>query len=352
MKVALVIKEKISKRPPIQALLSDLKKIENIKITLISADNEVFDEDVNHWMFPGDEIKSKLVYYYKFRKFVIQKINENGGYDLIWFGSFDTLIPLLYSKILENTTYNVQMQELYDNFPIRRFLAKKACQNARNIIVPEYNRAHIIKCYFSLINLPKVLPNKPSLRLDDDIIKKSLDIEKNIINNGKVKLIYQGHIGKDRNLDIIAKYCHKHKNKVDLYLMGTDHGYVSELKTINPGLIYLGYVKPPHHLRLTSLMDIGVMHYSHTDLNNIFCAPNKIWEYSFFNLPSIANDLPGITHYITRFKCGEIYSDERELEVMLDKLIDRLDDYKLGSASFYSSIDRYEIVRNIVEDVR
>ncbi|PMG97745.1 hypothetical protein [Vibrio breoganii] len=348
MKITLILKDKISERPPIQALLEDLLALNEHELQLISLDNVIYNSKVSHDIFKCDS-RLKIAQYYKFRLYSERQIKKFEP-DLIWFCSLDSILPLLYSSIFKEHKYNIQLQELYDKFKFRRFLIKNICRLADNVIVPEYNRAHIIKYYFNLNELPIVLPNKPSSNIDLTKLDLPTGVRSLISSNNKIKVIYQGHIGADRNIDLIAHQCLLNSNHVELYLMGKDHGYLDKLKKINPDIIYLGYLKPPYHLVVTSMMDLGVMHYSHRDLNNIFCAPNKIWEYTGFGLPIISNDMPGVTYMIEKYNIGEIYNSSKDVENAFLKLIKGIDTYKSNSEEFFNSVSRRDIVVKLVNE--
>ena len=45
---------------------------------------------------------------------------------------------------------------------------------------------------------------------------------------------------------------------------------------------------------MTSHAYIGAVTYTRTSFNHLFCAPNKIWEYSGAAVPMISDDLPGL----------------------------------------------------------
>ncbi|KAA6307134.1 hypothetical protein EZS27_041199, partial [termite gut metagenome] len=38
---------------------------------------------------------------------------------------------------------------------------------------------------------------------------------------------------------------------------------------------------------------IGIVSYAFDDLNHVFCAPNKTWEYTGFGIPMLGNNAPG-----------------------------------------------------------
>lgn len=62
----------------------------------------------------------------------------------------------------------------------------------------------------------------------------------------------------------------------------------------------LPYITAPYHLEVTSHAFIGILIYAPvygtftSPLNSIYCAPNKLYEFSHFGIPMIGNNIPGL----------------------------------------------------------
>ncbi|MEZ9921128.1 glycosyltransferase [Vibrio breoganii] len=350
MKILLVLKEEIRRRPPIQSLLADLLTLD-IDVSLISLDGASFNENITHYIDEKSKSKNKLIKYYDFRQRV-HKVLKNNDFDYIWFCSLDSYLPLLYSKHVTAAKVILQLQELYDRFKGRLNLIRPNAKMFKAILVPEYNRAHILKVWLDLDYVPFVLPNKPSDTILENVLNTNrIDAQQTelIKDNGKIRIIYQGHIDSDRSLLDIARICNSYHDDVELYLLGKEHNnYLSKIKQINPNVIYLGWVNPPEHLYVTREMDIGILEYKHIDLNNVFCAPNKIWEYTAFGMPVISNDLPGVSMLIEKYDIGMIYRNFEDFELKLCDLIKNFNKYRTNAEQFYKSVDRVAIINEII----
>ena len=117
-------------------------------------------------------------------------------------------------------------------------------------------------------------------------------------------------------------------------------------------VFYLGLFKPPIHLEVTKMCDVGILTYSYVNLNNLFCAPNKIWEYSAYQLPTISNFLPGINNHIQNHNSGEIIKDLKnhdEIEQKINKIILNYNHYKTGSKELYSSVDLNILYKELIK---
>jgi len=63
--------------------------------------------------------------------------------------------------------------------------------------------------------------------------------------------------------------------------------------------------------RVLARYDVGLAFYDNTNLNNYFCAPNKIYDYLMCRLPVIANDYPGLRQLLEANGVGCCLADLR-----------------------------------------
>ena len=235
----------------------------------------------------------------------------------------------------------------------------KASQNADIVVVPEYNRAHIQKSVYQLKDLPVILPNKP----DNHPEKRFLDIKNreimdkisDIKKSGKKIVLYMGIIGEERPLDKIIEAIKTVKNEFELVIIGRPSLYLNKLKEKYPdGFSYLGYFVPPQHLSVASHADIGLLIYVGDDkklgLNALYCAPNKIYEYTGFSMPIIANDIPGLHGIIENSSCGECvdFNNLESIVAGLKNCIKNYDIYSENAKKYYNSIDISAIIEKII----
>lgn len=248
---------------------------------------------------------NKIINIWRFRKLLSSTLSKK-KYDIIWIGSVDTAVYC--KKILKgykNTIFNIF--ELYDKFPNILSRIKEVAQKAKVVIVPEYNRAHILKVWLNLQKRPLVIPNKPYF---PEVIaeKSTLEIVKKLKSLNKKIILYQGWISEERDISRIieALSMMETQDEFKLVLMGP----VVERKSLNiikekyPNVIYIPYLKPPQHLYVTELAYIGIATYDDSSLNTIFCAPNKIYEYALKGVPILARDIPGLKNTVGNHNIG------------------------------------------------
>ena len=70
--------------------------------------------------------------------------------------------------------------------------------------------------------------------------------------------------------------------------------------------LYLGSVKPPHHLEVASHADVAYISYiaQNGSINAVFCAPNKVYEFAGFGVPMLCNDNPGLKYTVEHNRMG------------------------------------------------
>lgn len=236
---------------------------------------------------------------------------------------------------------------------------KKVAQNAKITVVPEYNRAHMQKYFFNLNKLPLILPNKPldiiegkNLYIDNRENREKIE---NIKRTGKKIILYMGIIGPERPLEKIIEVTRTHKDKYEFVILGRPSTYLDYLEQkYNGDFTYLGFVTPPNHINIASHADIGVLIYipqGKIGLNALYCAPNKIYEYSGLGLPVITNDIPGLYNLVKSYNCGVSFDldDIQDIICKISEVMDHYAEYQNGAYQLFKSVDVREIVNRIID---
>jgi glycosyltransferase involved in cell wall biosynthesis len=338
----------LKKFPPIISLIHYTNRLKINVVLVCSSCSQELKENLNsqNLMIIESNLKkvkknnriSEWVNFHKKSWDVIKKYPKA----YIWISTGDTALALGYRIIKKE--YSLQLLELYDKFPIYKIFLKKIAKKAKVVIVPENNRANIIKVWWKLNALPIVIPNKPlihsrvrNLELKDESLNKLITKLKS-----KKIILYQGLIYKERNLIEIAKALNALSQDFVLLLLGSDiDGSLENLIKINPNLIHIPFVTPPDHLNITSHAYIGIATYDDSSLNNVFCAPNKIYEYSGFSIPMLCRDIPGLKYTVDVSNAGICVDTDNQEEIInaiisIDKSYDT---YSKNSYEFYDLID-------------
>jgi len=285
----------------------------------------------------------KLFTWCRFRLQATRRIRRLQFYTL-YIGTADTAIALkgFFEKQFD---YVLHLRELYDQYPVYMFLLKNIACNAKKVVVPEINRAHIYRVHFRLGQTPVVIPNKPfyhprEKRLDLAFLQDSVRLR----IESKVNIVYQGLLHEERDLTSLVKGVLGFDN-CNLILMGRDYGMLKKYLEINSNIIHIPFVTPPQHLNITSWATVGIISYDLDSLNTVYCAPNKIWEFAGFGVPILGNINPGIVNYVKWFNAGEIVDFKNVDEIVsgLTVMFNNIEDYENSAIELYESFNNFSI---------
>lgn len=270
---------------------------------------------------------------------------DSTTHDLLWIIHEETLHEFYHA--LTGKKYIVSFYELNDHR--RNFLdgMQLALHDAQEVMVPEYNRACILRVWEKLKKTPTVVPNKSLYH----------PLERNIKNpysdqlEGKKIILYQGYIQRSRNIDTV---CEAVKDMPDytIVMMGKgDQTYIDELKSKYPHIIHISFVIPPNHLYITSYARIAIVKYDFVVMNAIFCAPNKIWEYTGFGIPVLCHNIPGLEYTIGCYKAGVCcdMDDKDEVKRAILMMDANYEQYSKNALTFYNSCDIKQKILAIAE---
>lgn len=359
MKIVIVHKSSISSFPPILSLIDVLFSL-GVEIHIICGeDNSEFLSDLRTkckeiHVIPYSNYSGKIgkiiTWLNVRKKFWSLIIKHSYEKELIWIPTADTTLAL--GKKLLKYRFILNIYELFDTFPRYKNGLEIFAKRAKVVVCPEITRAHIFKSWWNLKDLPVVLPNKPYFINREKFRPLPSEIQ-NIINkikeSNKKIAIYQGILTQDRGLDSLCKAFNFNKNFA-LILMGKETKLSKQLLINYPNIFYIPFILPPYHLNITSHANIGVLSYDNSSLNNIFCAPNKIWEYSGIGLPMLGNEIPGLINVIENKKIGKTVNFEHvdRINEALDELDKKYESYCENSYNFFDSVDIKDVIQKIL----
>ena len=297
----------------------------------------------------------KIQSYTTYRKHAIKFIKDNYEKgDCIWPGTADSAFSL--RGFIERYPYVLSVLELYDTNSFYRKQVAKLVHTAQAIIACESTRASIMKSWWKLERKPYVMPNKPYSHpktrcLQGTTVQTQEAIEK--IKDKKI-ILYQGIISADRDLGLLAKALKRIDEDIYLVLMGkTFYDGVEKVKQIYDKTIYLGFFSAPVHLEITSYATVGVANYDDSCLNNLFCAPNKIFEYSGFGMPILCSDSPGLQNTVGKYNAGVCvdFSSENAVVEGIKDIFNNASHYSIGAKKMFESVDNLSTMKDIVDTI-
>lgn len=380
MKIIIPTFERIEWMPPTITMLKELNKngYEVLVITLFPSQylEELNLDNVSQLSLTSKERSlQKKIRYIKglsgilyrldllYKKIIARKLRSvlRDSYkqgDLLWVVNEMTVI-LGGASWLKKYKYLFTIYELHElNYRNRNII--KAAQHAENVIVPEYCRAHIMKFWYNLNRVPLIIPNKSDVIFSKDVLDLPNYVQEAIVtveklkSKGKFLLVYMGIISRERPLDAILSAIRNH-SQYHLVVLGRETEYLHTLeRNYRESLTYLGNFLPPYHLQVAQNADAGILVYTpaskNSGLNALFCAPNKIWEYSGLGLPVIANDIPGLKFEVEYSNIGHCVDFTSEVDILkaITRISENCSAYNKASADYYSSKDISAIYRDII----
>lgn len=254
-------------------------------------------EKISEQPYPVSFLKrtiAKLSAFFIFYKFLLRHANE---FDVIWVAAWD--FPLL-KKILSFKKFKGKLvYQMHELEPEKFRFAKLADY----VIVPDENRGWISYFLGGFKRPPLVLPNIPYIPAN---LKNQNDTEFKVLKRqrpeGTKFILYQGFLDYEKRclLELLESLQQIPEN-IELVIMPANASNNEVIKRINNDSEALGIrhrvhiissVGAPLHLLSVAEADVGIGLYRPTSLNQIYAAPNRIYEFTYFGIPLILPDFP------------------------------------------------------------
>lgn len=366
MRIALILKDNINRRPPILSVAHQLLDLIGRDLTLIVTGVlpetlALFEErgarvficqpPATHFLHVH-AVEATLAWT-SFRYQVGRILREN-QFDYLWCGSADAALALGNSLLKHR--FILQVQELYDAVPAYRRRLASFMRAATHVIVPEETRAHVFRAWYKLSSTPTVLPNKPYAHPRKRNIPishpKIAEVFSTIPAETHV-VFYQGILKPERDLRPVIRAVEE-MGKGWVFMvqgMGAKGEYYKKLRQ-DHSFLEIPTMPAPYHLAVTSRVFCGLVTYTHQDLNCEFCAPNKIYEYAGFGLPMLANDVLGLRRTVEENKMGICCNFDtmtvHEIQDALHMLSANYGVYSANASHFFESCDNEATLRAVL----
>lgn len=362
MKIYYILKKGFQCYPP---CLAQLLYLDDLGVELevyhgknSEAINDILNQrNINHHTLESDRnnlskfqsAQTLLKYTLEVKK-ILKGIPDNG---IIWFGNCESVITV-WRKILDRK-FVLSVLELDNLDSLIGKQLKKFINHARAVLCCEKHRAAIMRVYYHLEREPYVLPNKPYDFKNDSV---ALDEKyKAIIEPIKDKFIvlYQGIVSPDRPLDKIADALNSlNDENICFLVLGTAKDeYQVELKKHYSRVVFGGFIPSPQHLLVTKYAKIGIANYDYSCLNNIFCAPNKIYEYAKFGIPMLTSANIGLTETVgvaNAAVCVD-FCDVEQIAAGINIIKDNYSFYAKSAINFYDGTSNFETIKKVMDEL-
>lgn len=293
----------LSFAPPIINAINYLATFEKVSVFSYFINENQFDSSVtlkriSKTPYPKTKFRriiAKLKCWIIFYLFLFKNAKE---FDYIWIGVWDyslIMFVLRFSGFKGEVIY--QLNELkFDQF--------EYCRKVDHVFVPDENRGWIAFFIGKFKKPPLVLPNIPFLPSSLSLSEVSeIDQIREKHSAPDVKIIlYQGTIDYDKRCikELLTAISKLPENFLLVIMPGnfSDTVIIERIKIDIESLklahrVYLiKSVKAPGHLVTVKKADIGIGLYRPISLNQVYAAPNRLYEFTKFDIPVILPDFP------------------------------------------------------------
>ena len=359
--------------PPVISLIQNLMQNE-IKVDVISSTEYT---RIPHWMKDSDffnyiyapfnvnaGVKAKLIRAFSDKKRIRNTVKESmRTSDLLW-TTTDVTVKILGNLVLDYK-HVMQLMELIQYFPhftkikSLAFPLDEYARKAHKVVVPDLDRAYIQQAWWNLPELPIILPNKPYSLETGELSSETLLALEKIKSEKRKVILYTGIITPERNIEDFAKALQGSKDFV-LYMIGRSpigENYIEQLLHNHPNIEYLGYHTAPAHLAFIQYAYIGLTPYVptksklHPVINALYCAPNKIYEYSAFGVPMVGTNVLGLLRPFEQFGIGKCVKDMSPASILdsIQYIDAHHNEMNENCYKFFRKDDLNKIVHDILE---
>jgi len=199
-------------------------------------------------------------------------------------------------------------------------------RRAELIITANEERAQLMQTHYGLIRMPVVLRNIPPMKNVSEQERKTLLARyPELVRRypGERLVLYQGDVSLSRGIDRFVEALAYLPSEYRMVVVGGGPD-LERLREIGQPFerqgrfATLGRVE---HCLLPAIIakaDVGIVTYPFRGQNNIYCAPNKLFEYVQGGLPVVATDQPPLRRLVERYGIGRLVSEHDSSEQLAE----------------------------------
>jgi len=225
------------------------------------------------------------------------------------------------------------------------YLLERAIVNRADfVIAANKDRAHLMQRHYDLNIIPIVIqnisPKWDNIICESELITRYPTLSRKFPNERL--LIYQGDVSLCRGIDRFLRALIYLPDNYRLIVVGGGPDLEKLISMAEPfertgRFVALGRVDNKFLPFILQLADLGIITYSFEGLNNIYCAPNKIFEYAQAGLPMVSTDQLPLCKLIKRYYIGELIGKKdgpEDIALCIFKLIEKISLYKRNLKKF------------------
>jgi hypothetical protein len=330
-----------------------IKAIQKISVVTVFSNGDKLD-GVNNVIFKS-KMKRNIFKYFDIVLNFVKQFN-NSEYAIYYANDFHSALPMLLLKKWRKSILIYDAYELY--IPIKgepwnlylsffHLFEKEIINKSDLIFCAHQKRAELMKDYYGLKETPIAISNVSKLQLSQKYQSHELDAF--FAKEGKT-IVYAGVLNIDRELEKLIKSVATLSPMYKLLVVGDGPDYMN-LRSIaesydNLEFYFTGKIPYNELGSVLSRCDVGYVYYPTDSLNNTYCAPNKVYEYSSVNLPMLGNRNESLISMVSDSNYPIGYCSDN-FEEALEKINDSYDVYVANTYIFNTNND-WSVFENII----
>lgn len=345
-KIAILVKTSIQYDGRVISQIDSLsKKFVNTEFKIFLLSDAHFDIKFNN-NCEVDEItlhtrflpKNLFFQFFKALEFGLKSFIKIRSYspDILHVHDDTAMIGGLFYKILQP---NKKM--IYDDHELK-YIRPQSFSNSLFFLMEKY--------MYKISNLV-IVANNERKRLASTIYKvKTINVHENYYHNNYVKrkksknlkdlekkikrirqehkkiILHQGQVTKVRGSENLIKLSNNIPDNLNILLIGINMSSFEEfLKKINKSkhnnFIYGGFIDYEHINQVYKIIDYSIIMYKPYNLNNKYCAPNRVYMAYYFGKPIIVNeDNPVLNSFVKKLGFGEVINENSNFVRVFENL--------------------------------
>lgn len=226
-------------------------------------------------------------------------------------------------------------------------LDRLAVRHADLVIAANGERAEVMQRHYGLARLPTVVRNFPAKVADAGRVDQGAGRVVPEEGLRGVRWVYQGDLSLRRGIGtFLSAFAYlPGAHRLTLIGGGPDHDALQRLADEEPfaGRVTLtGRVTRAELDALLGEHDIGIVCYSFQGLNDVYCAPNKIFEYAHAGLPVVATAQPPLRSMVEGYGIGQVVeaaATAQEAAVAMLRIAEELESFRSRLRAFLEDHD-------------
>lgn len=195
-------------------------------------------------------------------------------------------------------------------------LERWTVRRADLVIAGNEERASLMVEHYCLKQMPTVMHNIPmctkARARTEEILRRFPVLFRRTAD--EVLILYQGDVSLSRGIARFVQALAHLGPEYRLIIIGGGPD-LERLKAIGEPFeregrfVMLGRIPHRQLPAITVVADVGIVTYPYQRLNNIYCAPNKLFEYAQAGLPVVATDQPPLRRLVENYGIGRLIGE-------------------------------------------